>query len=275
MTVYIDIIFILNFFMDMLIFYISGKFIVKTAPARLILSSLFGAFGYCLIIVNDLGNIFAIIVMVISAVICFRPQSIPALIKTIFITNTVSFAIGGTAMSLYYNTRFAPLIVLIISSACAYIAMKFLMRHYKMITLKKQTIHNITIYKNGSKKELKALTDTGNSLYEPTGKLPVIIVEFNEIKDLLPYSVAALFLSGEENDLEKLMIAASGFNGFRLIPYSSLGKKHGMLIGFESDMTEIEEEGRTIAKKSVIGIYNGSLSEDGAYCALLNPELLA
>ncbi|MBR1736188.1 MAG: sigma-E processing peptidase SpoIIGA [Firmicutes bacterium] len=275
MTVYIDVIFILNFFMDMLIFYISGKFIGRVSTARLIISSLFGSLAYCILITENLSSIWAVIVMAVSAAICFKPKNIPKLIKAVLTANIVSFVIGGGAMALYYNTHLMPLAVLLISSCTAYITMKFILRKYKRITKKKQTIHNITIYKDGLKKELKALIDTGNSLYEPTKKLPVIIAEFNGIKELLPSSVTELFASGEENDLGKLVIAASQLKGFRLIPYSSLGKKHGMLIGFECDMTEIEEDGKKIIRKSVIGIYNGVLSEDGAYGALLNPELLA
>jgi len=62
---------------------------------------------------------------------------------------------------------------------------------------------------------------------------------------------------------------------FRLIPFTSLGKENGMLIGFRPDYIEV---GENAEKKGItdviIGIYNRALSKNNNYSALLSPELI-
>ena len=60
----------------------------------------------------------------------------------------------------------------------------------------------------------------------------------------------------------------------RLIPFSSLGKENGMLLGFVPDKAEIYDEcGVRVLEKCVVGIYEHSLSKDRSYAALLNPYI--
>ena len=44
----------------------------------------------------------------------------------------------------------------------------------------------VSIFIGGKKLDLKALVDTGNSLHDPLSNLPVVIVELDSIKEMLP-----------------------------------------------------------------------------------------
>jgi len=67
----------------------------------------------------------------------------------------------------------------------------------------------------------------------------------------------------------------SWFNRFRLIPFSSLGKENGMLVGFRPDFIEIDNDNeKKDIKDVVIGIYTRSLSKNEKYRALLSPDLI-
>ena len=60
----------------------------------------------------------------------------------------------------------------------------------------------------------------------------------------------------------------------RLIPFSSIGKENGMLLGFVPDHAEIRDDcGVRVLEKCVVGIYDRPLSKDKSYSALFNPYL--
>lgn len=119
---------------------------------------------------------------------------------------------------------------------------------------------------------LKAIIDTGNFLKEPITKLPVIVVQKNSLINLVPECIL--------DNLEKIIGGQSIDLGeyaskIRIIPFSSLGKENGILLGVKANKVLIEREDRIIETESVIvGIYNGNLSKFGKYQALIGLELL-
>ena len=61
----------------------------------------------------------------------------------------------------------------------------------------------------------------------------------------------------------------------RIIPFTSLGKENGILLGLKADNVIVQMEENTINICEVtIGIYNGALSKNGKYKALIGLDLL-
>ena len=61
----------------------------------------------------------------------------------------------------------------------------------------------------------------------------------------------------------------------KVIPFSSLGKQNGMLLGIKAEVIIIKNEEETETKENIIvGIYNKSLTKRGEYRALLGIELM-
>lgn len=60
-----------------------------------------------------------------------------------------------------------------------------------------------------------------------------------------------------------------------MIPYSSLGKQNGMLIGIKADELIVRQDDNEEKKRDVIiGIYNKSLTKRGEYRALIGIDLI-
>ena len=61
----------------------------------------------------------------------------------------------------------------------------------------------------------------------------------------------------------------------KVIPYSSLGKQNGMLLGIigENLIVNLKEETKKI-DKIIIGIYNKSLTKKGEYRSLLGLDVI-
>ena len=62
---------------------------------------------------------------------------------------------------------------------------------------------------------------------------------------------------------------------FRLIPYHSLGKKHGIMQAVEIEKLKVKKEGQELViEKALLGLYENKVTQSGAYQMILHPALL-
>lgn len=137
---------------------------------------------------------------------------------------------------------------------------------------KKDMFCNIKININSNTVYTKAIIDTGNFLKEPITKIPVAVVEKDILKGVIPEEI----LNNLSNIIEGKEIALGEYlSKIRLIPFMSLGKENGMLIGIKADGLAINTQDDVVfIKNIIIGIYDGNLSKTGKYKALIGLELL-
>lgn len=124
--------------------------------------------------------------------------------------------------------------------------------------------------------KMNALLDTGNRLHDPITKVPVMIVELKRIKDLLPVELIQWVenIQGGELGLE-IKLPDFWEERIRILPFHSLGKDHGLLVGFRSDEVKVWLKQQAVTSPNVIiGLYNKSLSREGAFHALIPPTVL-
>lgn len=106
----------------------------------------------------------------------------------------------------------------------------------------------------GRSMRIEGLVDTGNSLTEPISGRPVAVLEQRVWEQLYP---------GEPPF------------GMRVIPYHSVGKPAGMLMGYPVKDMEVEIGGiRQKCGDIYIAIWQERLSETGTYQILLQPAIL-
>lgn len=100
--------------------------------------------------------------------------------------------------------------------------------------------------------------------YELVSILPNNIL--NNLKEILKGNYLG---KDEDTELEYYV------SRFRVIPFSSLGKQNGMLLGIKADKVIISfEEEEIIISNSIIGIYDEHLTKNGNYTALVGLDLL-
>ena len=62
---------------------------------------------------------------------------------------------------------------------------------------------------------------------------------------------------------------------FRVIPFSSIGKKNGMLLGFKENKIEIQQQDiKREIKNVIVGIYENSFSKKNQYFGLVSLDLI-
>jgi len=125
---------------------------------------------------------------------------------------------------------------------------------------------------------LPALLDTGNNLSDPVTGNPVVIAEYEPLKEILSPKVReAVDKFGPDQGAAVLGELgdeiASGH--FRLIPYRSVGRESGWLVAFRPDEVEVRQGGHIYRTSRVVVALCGERLDGETPCrALIPPALL-
>lgn len=297
MYVVAEYLFLENFLINFAILNIT-KIITRTKASRkriLIASFVAALYPFVLFIPSFLflTNFFMkILISIIIVKLAFDSKSIELYIKQLFGFYIVSFMFAGASIGTYYFvqnysnfslnenvfTKDFPIRYLILGVALGGILIKNIFDYYQEKTTREKELFEVTIYYGNKNTSLIALMDTGNSLLEPLTRLPVFIVEYEIIKEIIPERLRQVFENKQEDDLlqiQNIMEELKEKNFIRLIPFKTIGSKKGMLLGFKPDYIEIKKNSRVIrCDNLIIGIFNGKLSTDEQYKGLLSLEIL-
>lgn len=260
---YIDVFFLLNFFLDTLLLLLIRRVLKCTAThLRLLMGGAFGAGMTCILTVLP-GipvwlKLFAGYGMISICMIriSFRQMDRIQVLRTSVYLYGFAFLFGGI---LHFLTTWFPLFreygigVLGVCTTGAFLYGSFSLWHEKRNRKQENGLLPVILLWKGNIQQLTALVDTGNRLYEPIGGKPVSILEKS--------AAEALFGEG-------------GPEMLRAIPFHSIGKAHGILEGCElTEMIVTGEHEKIRIEKPMVGLFDGKLSADGAYQMILHPTL--
>jgi stage II sporulation protein GA (sporulation sigma-E factor processing peptidase) len=217
--------------------------------------------------------------------------------KQLGLAYLLSFAVGGLGLALFYLTDLPYALYYLTSEPTnanagfswklpvlciigSYVMIRLAVKLTEHITVKRQQVCPVRVFLGESDAVFDALIDTGHCLREPISQYPVIVAEFDYIKSFLPDPLKVLFYENQENDLGRILSGSDPekrevfFSRIRMIPFTSIGRTNGMLIGFRPDRVALGQ-GDLEYSEIVIGIYNNRLTRDGRYQGLLGPELFS
>ena len=296
MTVYLDVILIENLCMNYIILFATGYIMkLKIKQFRIIISSLIGGI-YAIIaymeIIPVYSNLISKIILSISMVyIAYYPKNVKLCLKELLLFYLVSFVFGGCAFALLYIIKpqnilmkngvyigTYPIKVAIIGALLGFILTYLAFKIIKGRITKKSVFYEITIFFKEKTVEVTAMLDTGNLLKDPISQMPVILIQKNKLSQIIPKNI----LDNLENVLGggySLNISETErneyFSKFKIIPFNSIGKQNGMLIGFKADKIQIDiNDNVEEVKNVIIGIYNGKFSKSEKYSALIGLDIL-
>lgn len=293
-TIYIDIIILENIIMNYIILYATGLIAKsKISYIRLFLASLLGAIYAATQYISKLNiysnGLIKIILSILMVYIAFNPQNIKNIFKQLIIFYLTTFTFGGVATYLIYVLKPQDIIikngmfvgtyvlkVIFIGAILGTIILVIAFKISKNKMNKKDMFCKVRIQINGKSKNINTMIDTGNMLKEPLTGNPVVIIEKTSLYDLIPKEIlnnTESILGGDFSKIPK-EIKEEYISKLKIIPFSSLGKQNGMIIGIKPESIkvindEIEEE----KKNAIIGIYNKSLTKRGEYNALIGIDL--
>jgi len=234
----------------------------------------------------------SVVILTAGVLLAFRPAGWRAFVKLMLVAYCISFAVGGLGMSLFFLTGLPYALYFIANDvgftraiswqlvlagmAASYVLIKLGLKILERHNLKRQMLCNVQIFMGEVAATFEALVDTGHSLKDPLSQCPVIIAEFEYIKDFLPDGLKILFYEKRESAAfcTEATEDSTFYKRIRVIPFTSLGRSNGMLIGFRPDSVMVDGAKEPSAD-AIIGIYNDKLCRDGRYQGLLSPELVS
>ncbi|SFB35989.1 stage II sporulation protein GA (sporulation sigma-E factor processing peptidase) [Cohnella sp. OV330] len=128
----------------------------------------------------------------------------------------------------------------------------------------------------------RGLVDTGNRLYDPLTRIPVMILEASLWRDELPKGWADRLRSESADRLiGELEEAEGGLSSFRdryrLVPYRAAGGNSKLMLAVKPDSVTISDaagkEAPCVQRRVLVGLDGGSLSSEGAYRAIVHSDL--
>ena len=292
MTLYIDLILLENISMNYIIILATGMICrVEIKHIKVLLSSVLGAIYAILVYVVDLqiytSQVTKILIAVCMVYIAFSSINIKVLLKQLLIFYLTSFCFGGAAYYLLHNinpnliysvngvlTGIYPIKIVLLGGILGFFVINISFKIIKSKLTKKDILYDVEIFYKGKSSRIKVILDTGNLLVDPITKIPVLIVEADKLKKIIPDEILSnmkdVLYNNSFDEIDEDIKARC-----RIILFSSIGKNNGIIIGFRPDYIKIyTEEQEEVRKKVIVGIYNNKIAKSGLYSGLIGLNLL-
>ncbi|MDO4562703.1 MAG: sigma-E processing peptidase SpoIIGA [Clostridia bacterium] len=283
MTVYIDVLFAVNFAVNFLLLVATAVVCSARVSARRVFAAATLGALYCVCVFFPHMHIFystavKLLVGVVLVVVAFDVRSAREALKKAAIFYAVTLVFGGGALAVFTmsgagagaNALYSngvlyaelPISVLALAVCAIYAVLYITQKLLRDNAMRTRFMRTVTIHCMGKCVEITALLDTGNSLCDPFDGTPVIVAEYEAIEKIIPETAKCLFKGGGDYCGKAAPL--------RIIPFHAVGVQGGVLLGFLPD--EVFLDGQS-APKCVVCAYEGRLAADGSYRALINPTL--
>ena len=302
LEVYPDIIFILNFFIDFILLFLLKLVNKKSSslPKLLLAAAIGGLFAAINGIFPWMNAVIRFLLMyVVASVlmirISFGKLMAADLLKQTIVLYLITYFVGGMINSIYYYTGFRMFVVhLGKGMAFSNISWKFIIIMFLIVTPFMLMILWILRWYQRNTPETydvdlilfdrcihtKGFMDSGNCLYDPIYKRPVMVIQNSLLRDLLSpefctdIEKAKKYLGRNNYDMEQWNIRKEHMLRLRFIPYQSIGKS-GVLTGINLDKVMIHTGKETICNEKVTAaISDNLLSTNNKYQVILHKGLV-
>ena len=258
--IYIDSLLLVNFVMNLYCLELVNLICLRTATrGRILLGAMLGAVLYLIPFLLPGEGWLKILILFPAAaavmiIVTFRLTNLQAFRRIFVLLLLSSCALGGCMLFLLRILPGAQSILTGIFGVMGIGALIFMeAAHLILKSRRTSDVCKVELVGKGVRITVNALIDSGNGLMEPVSGKPVCILEKNIFK--------GLWRNGNPE-------------GFRVIPYHSVGKKNGILYGYLIPEMIIDKEGIRISCKNIYVGVAENVAVDGGYCMILNPLLL-
>ncbi|SDM03639.1 sigma-E processing peptidase SpoIIGA [Bacillus sp. OK048] len=299
MSVYLDIIWALNLLFDSLLLYLSAIFLKRRIRIwRLIAGGFIGSLIILLSFTplhtyssHPLSKLLFSVVMVLIA---FGYKRLSFFIKALMTLYVTTFLIGGALIGAHYFIQFDAEMStkVMISTVTGFgdpiswlfvllgfpIAWHFSKRNIESMEMTKiqfDQIVNVTILINAESYAFKGLVDSGNQLYDPLSKLPVMFVSIKNYVEGMAEPIKKMATDTESLILGNIELPLDWQNRLRIVPCRVVGQEHQLIVTVKPDSILIDTKGeRYLCEKGLISFTMQQLSADDAFQCIVHPKML-
>jgi stage II sporulation protein GA (sporulation sigma-E factor processing peptidase) len=285
--VYADVSFLINFSMDFMILWATAK--LSGTPIRykrfMGVAALGGMYGVAYL-VPEMSFWFSLPLKIIFSflmiILAFSPRGWQEFKKNLIYFYAVSFCMAGATFAVtclgekgnqgipfYYWYLLGGIVCALFmgKNAGKYLSQKILPALLK---------YPVELHFGQKSCKGEGFLDTGNSLRDPISQSPVVVAEYALVKECFPDDCkAAMENFDDENEVLQALSTSTWANRLRLIPYTSIGQKNGLMVGFRCDEMVVDPgKINLLYKNLVVGIYQHQLGVADSYQLLIPAEIL-
>lgn len=300
MKVYLDVIWALNLLFDTFLLYLAA--IILKRQVKLWRLAAGGAIGSVLIILSitpfhaaaghPAGKLLFSILMVLAAFGYKRMRFFLKALMTFYVT---TFLLGGTLTGVHYFIQFdmdlasdvamnhikgfgdpVSWLFVLLGFPLAWHFSRRNIEQFEMTKIQYDSLADVEVKFMEMDFNIRGLIDSGNQLYDPISKQPVMILSITHCLDRIPTEIKKIaenpdcVLSGDGQFSQQLE------NRMRIIPCKVVGQEHQLIIAFNPDQIKITtKDGIYRAEKSLISFTAQELSADGSFQCIIHPKMLA
>lgn len=299
MAVYLDVIWALNLFFDSLLLYLTAIFLKRNIRLWRLLA---GGFIGSLIILLSFTPLHAysnhplskLLCSVLMVLMTFGYKRWRYFIKGLMTLYVSTFLIGGALIGAHYFIQFDSQLTtkVLLSSVKGFgdpiswlfvllgfpIAWHFSRRNVESMEMAKiqyEQIVKVTLTINTETFVLKGLVDSGNQLYDPLSKLPVMFVSIKNRIDETCDPIKKMATDPEPLLMGKEEIPSEWQNRMRIVPCRVVGQEHQLIVALKPDSILIEKDGdQYLCEKGLVSFTMQELSADDAFQCIVHPKML-
>lgn len=302
LVVYIDLIFAANLLIDGILLWLTGWMLkLRISWWRMGISAVVGAMYVVMMFVPDLSFMYTFLIKfglsVLMLWIAFGFVSLQSYLRTMGAFYMINFAAAGGILGIHYLLQSSGDIWngIMFTAAGGYayrikIGFWFILAIFPLVLVVIKAVHSSRIQRDklevyigeveveigGVSVVCRGLLDTGNRLYDPLTRIPVMVMESSLWEGHLPESWKGRLT---QDGADKLLLETDGQSfpwqdRMRLVPYRGVNRGASFMLALKPDRVTIKLGDDTFySKRVLIGLDGGTLSGDGAYRAVIHPDL--
>ncbi|MFC5773875.1 sigma-E processing peptidase SpoIIGA [Ectobacillus antri] len=296
MIIYADIIWVLNVCIDFLLLFLTSIILKRKVKKRRLLCGALLASTIVIFAFTPFATMMThpftkLLYSICIIYVTFGFTRIRTFFQTLLMFYFATFMVGGGLLGMHFFVQTSALrditsiqtssfgdpvswLFVVVGFPIMYYFSKARLEEMEMTKIRYDQIIQVEIEIGNERVVCSGLIDSGNQLYDPLTKTPVMIVEVQKMGDLFPDWLkeqakhATLFTETRHYD-------ESWLNRIRIIPYRAIGQNHQFLLAVKPDCVRLYAEQREIAVHHVlIGLSHTTLSSDEEYTCIVHPKML-
>ncbi|MED3562103.1 sigma-E processing peptidase SpoIIGA [Bacillus xiapuensis] len=294
MVVYLDVIWALNLLFDSLLLFLTAIFLKRTIRLWRLLSG--GFIGSLIILlsftpVKEYSNhpITKLLFSVFMILVTFGYKRLVFFIKALMTLYVSTFLIGGALIGAHYFLQTNSLLLaglkgfgdpiswmfVFIGFPIAWHFSKKNVEGMEMTKIQFDQIVSVSLTINSETYVFKGLVDSGNQLYDPLTKLPVMFISIKNQMGGMSEPIKQMAANTEKLLMGEEEFPSDWQNKLRIIPYRVVGQEHQLIMAVKPDSILIEKNGDCfLCEKGLVSFTMQELSPDDAFQCIVHPKML-
>jgi len=294
LVVYLDVIWALNLLFDSLLLYLTAIFLKRTIRIWRVLAG--GFIGSLIILLSftpihdytshPIAKLLCSIFMILAT---FGYKRLSFFIKALFTLYIATFLIGGTLIGTHFFLQNDSIMITGVKGFGDPISWLFVFIGFpiawhfsrknvegmEMTKIQFDQIVNVSLQINSESYSFKGLVDSGNQLYDPLSKLPVMFVSIKNQMEGMADPIKQIAGNPETLLMGMEELPSEWQNRLRIVPCKVVGQEHQLIVAVKPDSIMIEKSGEQfICEKGLVSFTMQELSPDDSFQCIVHPKML-